>query len=377
MKARGKLLIGSAAVLLAGGLAACSTDTKGSGESGRAATSQRLDTGVNGTVWVANEKGNSISVLDARSARVVTTLTGVGSPHNVQAGADGDAVYVVSGAGSTVAAIDSRTYALNASASTGAEPAHVIEAAGKVYVTSADQAAVDVYRTGKLERLATLALGGMPHGLRASRDGALVAVANMGGKSVDLIDTKTERKTSSISVGGPPVQVAVEPTGDYVYASVSKPASLVKIDTKTRKVIGTVAVPAPPVQVYLTGDGGTLVSADQGDDAAPGHTLSIIDTREMNVTKSVQVGNGPHGVTLDPAAKTAWVTNLYDDTVSVIDLPRAKVIATVPVGDKPNGISLSSRTPQPAPSATVPLPMPSTSHGGGHDEGHGEGMDHG
>lgn len=130
---------------------------------------------------------------------------------------------------------------------------------------------------------------------------------------------------------------------------------MVKIDTETRKIVGKVAVPAPPVQVYLTGDGDTLVRRP-GRRSRTCRTLSIIDTREMNVTKSVQVGKGPHSVTLDPAAKTAWVTNLYDDTVSVIDLPRARVIATVPVGDKPNGISLSSRTPQPTSFATVPCP---------------------
>lgn len=378
MKKPRALLVGSAAVLLAAGLSACSGGTESSSGSakGTAAASprttaggQRIDTGVNGTVWVANEEGDSVSVLDARTAKVITTLTGVDKPHNVQAA--GDNVYVISGSGRRVAAIASGTYALGASAPTGTAPAHVIEAGGKVYVASAGQGAVDVYRGKELSRLTTIKLGGMPHGLRASKDGTLVAVANMDSRSVDLINAKTGRRTASVPVGGPAVQVAVDATGAYVYASVSDPASVAKIDTKSRKVVGRTTVPAPPVQVYLSGDGKTLVSADQGNEAVPGRTVSVITTGDMKVENSVRVGKGPHGVVLDAAAKTAWVTNMYDDTVSVIDLARSEVIGTVAVGDAPNGISFSSQSPKPASAATIPLPMPGTGHGGtGGDEAH-------
>jgi YVTN family beta-propeller protein len=377
MKQPRTLLASTAAVLLTAGLTACSGGTDGSSGAtqGTAAPprstagGQRVDTGVTGTVWVANEQGDSISVLDARSAKVITTLTGVDQPHNVQAAMD--AVYLVSGSGNRVAAVEPGSYALGASASTGTAPAHVIAAGGKVYVTSAGQGTVDVYRGKGLTTLGSIRLGGMPHGLRASKDGALLAVANMDGRSVDLINAKTGRKSASIPVGGPAVQVAVDTTGAYVYASVSEPASVVKIETRTRKVVRRVTVPSPPVQVYLSDDGKTLVSADQGDERAPGRTASIITTGDMKVKNSVRVGKGPHGVVFDEAAKTAWVTNMYDDTVSVIDLARAKVIATVAVGDAPNGISFSPQSPQSAPTATIPLPMPGAGHGGtGHDEDH-------
>ena len=40
---------------------------------------------VSGTVWVANEAGNSITAIDASTNRVLTTLSGIKGPHNLQA----------------------------------------------------------------------------------------------------------------------------------------------------------------------------------------------------------------------------------------------------------------------------------------------------
>ncbi len=52
---------------------------------------------VTGTVWVANEDGDSLTVLDAATGEVVSTITGIESPHNLQASPEGDSVWAVSG----------------------------------------------------------------------------------------------------------------------------------------------------------------------------------------------------------------------------------------------------------------------------------------
>ena len=40
---------------------------------------------VEGTIWVANEEGGSLSAIDVATSRVVATVDGVDGPHNVQA----------------------------------------------------------------------------------------------------------------------------------------------------------------------------------------------------------------------------------------------------------------------------------------------------
>nr|WP_207307459.1 hypothetical protein [Kocuria rosea] len=357
-----RLAVTSLAVLMMAGLAACSNGTPPEATTATA-SAPSSGGGITGTVWVANEEGDSLTVLDAATNEVVTTLTGVESPHNVQAGADGSVGYAVSGHDNTTIAVDAESYQVAAVAPSGPAPAHVIDAADgtKVYTTNAGDGTVSVYRAPGLDPVATIDLGGMPHGLRPAADGSVIAVANTEAGSVDLIDPGTDTKTASVPVQGGPVQVAVDADGTYAYASIAEPASVVKIDLAAREVVGTVEVSASPVQVYLSPDGRTLLSADQGTEAEPGNTLSVIDPIGMTARGSVRTGSGPHGLVIDTTGTRAWVTNTYDDTVSVVDLESLSVLATVPVGDLPNGISFSSRPPGDVeePSIRLEIPEPS------------------
>src|SRR3989337_216233 len=79
-----------------------------------------------GTVWVADEYGNSITVIDAATNKVVTTLTGIEGPHNLQVAPDGKSVWAVSGHESMAVMIDPATYAVHGAVATGKEPAHII-----------------------------------------------------------------------------------------------------------------------------------------------------------------------------------------------------------------------------------------------------------
>lgn len=350
----------SAAVLVAVLLAAVSACSAGQpADSGQSTTSAAspAPADVAGSVWVADEGGDSLTVLDAATNTVTTTLTGLPGPHNVQVGGDGATVYA-SSSSDTVVAIDAATYRVTASAATGPEPAHVIEAPnGKIYVANSGDGTVSVYQTPTLQPVGRIDVGGMPHGLRAAADGSVIVVANHMAGAVDLIDPRTDRMLGAVPVGEGPAQVAVTADGRYAYTGTTQPPAVVKVDLNARKVVGIVAVSASPVQLYLTPDGATVVSADQGTREAPGHAASLIDTATMTVRAAVRTGAGPHGVVIDRAGMRAWVTDSYDNAVSVIDLASQTVAATVAVGDEPNGISYSTRPPA-ASAATIALNIP-------------------
>ena len=65
---------------------------------------------VQGSIWVANEEGNSITVINAGQNNVAATLTGIAGPHNLQVSPDGKTVWVVSGHDSKAVMIDTATY---------------------------------------------------------------------------------------------------------------------------------------------------------------------------------------------------------------------------------------------------------------------------
>lgn len=375
---------GSVAVLLAA-LVGCSSSGdsektgSGPGDSGAPTSAATSASGPQGTVWVADEGSGAMTAINAATNDVVTTVSGISGPHNVQVAPDGKHVYAISGDGNTVVEVDTADYRLTASGPTGNHPAHVVLTPDgkKTYVTNNGDGTISVYQAGDLKPTKVIRIGGAPHGTRPTADGSALVVANMGAKTVDVVDTKTDTKTASVPVGGPPVQVAVSPDGKYAYASISEPAGVVKVDLRTNKVTARTPVPASPAQVYLTPDGRTLLSADQGTEDKPGRTVSLIDTAKMTSAGSVTTGSGPHGLVVEPNGKRAWVTNMYDGTVSLLDLTARKAVATVKVGDEPNGISFAARTPAEAePSLKLEIPSASTSPsdtGGHHDT---PGMDH-
>ncbi|GJF11755.1 hypothetical protein NGTWS0302_10980 [Mycolicibacterium cyprinidarum] len=362
-----RLAAATAVIVLGAALTACANDSNDSDStdspapsSTTPASSQSARAGT-GSVWVADQEGDSLTVIDADTNAVTTTVTGILHPHNVQVSRDGTTVYAVTG-DNRVVAIDTTNYTVGAVAPTGPAPAHVIEAPNdKVYVTNADDGTVSVYQAAGLKPAGRIDLGGMPHGLRPAADGSVIVVANTVAGALDLIDPATDRPTGTIPVGDQPAQVAVSDDGRYAYAGVTDPPSVVKVDLGSRTVVGSTPVSAAPVQLYLTPDGTTVLSADQGTADNPGDTVSVIDTAAMAVRGAVGTGSGPHGVVIDTSGTRAWVTDTYDDTVSVIDLDSLAVVATVAVGAAPNGISYSSHPPAASGSATVALDIPAPS----------------
>jgi YVTN family beta-propeller protein len=354
------LVLVAAALTLA--LSGCSTDT-GPGAA-------EADPGP-GSVWVANEGDSTLTVLDAATGEHVATLTGVTAPHNVQAGTADQGVVWVTGTGGVVA-VDAADLTLRSAVYAGEHPAHVVgTSTGSILVTGAGDGVLREFMHPDLSPRSATRVGGGPHGVRVSADGTLAAVANTDAGTVTLLGLTADRAVRTVEVGPGPVQVAVSDDASTVYASVSGTRQVVRIDTTSAAVTGRVDVPSAPAQVWLT-DTGTLLSADQGSEDAPGSTLSVIDTATFTIVDTVTVGAGPHGITVDPTTGQAWVTNVYDDTVSVVDLAAGAVTGTYPVGDAPNGITFAPGSPGPAVGHQVVLPVPDTgadTHGD-HDTAH-------
>ncbi|WP_258725244.1 YncE family protein [Cellulomonas sp. NS3] len=131
-------------------------------------------TGVTGTVWVANEGEGTLTAIDADSGQVLTTVTGIPSPHNVQTSPDGSTVWAVSGHNKALVALDAESYELRGTAATGTSPVHVVLTpdGSSVYVTNSGEDSLDRYDA------ATLTPTGLPNGSSFTpRTGARSAAA--------------------------------------------------------------------------------------------------------------------------------------------------------------------------------------------------------
>ncbi|WP_299358634.1 DUF305 domain-containing protein [uncultured Paracoccus sp.] len=315
-----------------------------------------------GTVYSANEGGNSISALDLGSGSVNTVPIPV-APHNVDLTPNGKLLLAVGdpaaegdhgsdghghghghgdeGANDGLLVI---LDAWNISRSTsrvavGLHPAHVVaDRLGRAYVSLAGGDEIAVVDLAQAEVISRIATGAYPHGLRLSPDESELYVANVEDGSVSVIDTQALSEVARIPVGTAPVQVGFTPSGDQVYVSLRDENRVAVIDTSARAVTNRIDVGPDPIQVFATADGAYVYVANQGTDAEPNDTVSVIDTARGAVVKTITTGGGAHGVSASDDGALVFVTNIADDSVSIIDAAKQEVVRTVPVGDRPNGI---------------------------------------
>lgn len=66
-------------------------------------------------------------------------------------------------------------------------------------------------------------------------------------------------------------------------------------------------------------------------------SVSVIDTATNTVINTIPVGDGPFGVTVNPAGTSIYVANEIGNTVSVIDATTNTVTNTISVGYAPIG----------------------------------------
>jgi YVTN family beta-propeller protein len=330
------------------------------------------DSEISGTVWVANEYGNSISVIDTSTNEVITTLTGIEGPHNLQVAPDGRIVWAVSGEDSIAIKIDATSYALMGTVPTGEHPAHVILTpdGSTVYVTNGGDNTVTAIDAETMAVVATIPVGESPHGARPSPDGQWIYVANANGTTLSVIETAANNRVADIEVGERPVQVAFSPDGAFVYVSLNGDNALGKVEVATRTLVSTVDVGVGPIQVFVTPDNRYVLVANQGTESDPGTTVSLVDTETFTVVNTVETDQGAHGVVVEPAGTYAYITNIYADNVAVLDLTTQEVIASIPVGSGPNGITFSS-VPAVVPSAQeIALEIAQASGEGGDHNAH-------
>ncbi|HMM81432.1 MAG TPA: beta-propeller fold lactonase family protein [Pyrinomonadaceae bacterium] len=352
------LMASAAALISCGG----TNDQRTANNTGKTAVNSEVPMAAKavGTVYTADEKANSVSVINL-SDNSVTSVPVTISPHNVQISNDGKLLLAV---GAPVAAGGHENHGDHgamggaskgkllvfqaadlaagptAEIEVGAHPAHVvIDKAGQfAYVANSGDDNVSVIDVNEKRVVQTIATGDFPHGLRISPDGKELYVADLNEGTVSVIDLEARKEAAKIPVGKSPVQVGFTPDGKHVYVSLRDENSVAVIDTAARKRMATITVGDQPVQVFASQDGKFVFVANQGTAEAPANTVSVIDTASNTVSKTITVGKGAHGVVL--SEKFVYVSDSVDDTVSVIDISTMAVTATIKVGAGPNGITL-------------------------------------
>lgn len=317
-------------------------------------------------VFTANEKGASVSGFNSETGDIRTVPVSI-SPHNVEASADGRFIFAVgspvSGHGGqgghdhSADAPPGRLLVLAANdlgrgplaeIQVGRGPAHVVaDSKGtRAFVTNSIDRSLSVVDLARGTTIGSVPLGASPHGLRLGPGGRTLYIANTGDGTVSIVDTARLVETARVSVGKAPVQVAVTPDGRRTYVSLRGENEVAVLDNQTRRVVGKISVGSGPIQLFVSPDGKEVFVANQGTEAAPGTTLTVIDVGRGETIAEIPTGAGAHGVSVSADGQRVYVANSFAHTVAVVDPAARRVLRTIRTGAGPGGITHVSLAPR-------------------------------
>ncbi len=247
-------------------------------------------------------------------------------------------VYVPNELGNSVDVIDPSSQKIVGHFPVGREPQHITPSwdMTRLYVnnTQSDSLTVIDPQTGR--PLGTIPVTD-PYNLYFTPDGTRAIVVAERYNRLDFRDSKTWKLIKSVPIPWSGVDhMDFSADGSYLMASTEYSGFVVKVDVHTMSYVGQVRVGGLPIDVRLAPDGSVFYVANQGR-----HGVSIIDPRAMKEVEFIPTGRGAHGLELSRDTTSLYVSNRLEGTISVINLATRRVRAKWDVGGSPDMMQIS------------------------------------
>jgi PQQ-dependent catabolism-associated beta-propeller protein len=327
-------------------------------------------------LYVSNEDGHSVSVIDADSAAVIATIPVGKRPRGMKLDHDGSRLFVaVSGLpkcppsvpdeecaklerdlkADGIAIVDTATHKVTQLLQAGSDPEQfaLSRDGSRLFVANEDAATMSVVDVRSGDIVGRVSVGREPEGVGVSPDGRWVLVTNESENSVSVIDTSTLKIVKSVEVGKRPRDVAFTPDGRAAYVSGEFDASVYRMalpqGTPVERVLQLRKEARPMAVVLDSGRSRLYVSTGRGG------TVAVIDSRSHELITEVQVGTRPWGIALSQDGRWLYTANGPSDDVSVIDTSTLRAVRQIRVGRSPWGVLVGPEPPAKTPGRTSPV----------------------
>jgi DNA-binding beta-propeller fold protein YncE len=242
-----------------------------------------------------------------------------------------------------------------------AQPGRRVALTGTVVAVNQQSDSVTLIDLQRMEAYRHVKVVAGPHEAAASPDGRSVVVtnttrllalsadrtrlycSNMRDGSVSAFDFQTGKKITDVRTGRECEGVGVTPDGRWVWAGNRAEDTISITDTRTLEVTKRIQSPGFPYRVQFTPDGKLALIPH-----AQASALVVGDVATQSIVKSITLGltkvSDPStaGVFPHPDNRHAFVTVRNDDSMLVLDIVSGETLARVPVQNSPDGVTYSS-----------------------------------
>lgn len=317
-------------------------------------------------LYVSNEDGHSVTVLDADTGATVATIPVGKRPRGMKLDSDGLRLFVaVSGLpkcppsvpdeecaklerdlkADGIAIVDIATHKVVQVLHAGSDPEQfaLSRDGRRLFVANEDVATMSVVDVRSGDVVARVPVGREPEGVGVSPDGRWALVTNESENSVSVVDTSTLKIVKSVEVGKRPRDVAFTPDGKAAYVSGEFDASVYRMAIPQGVPVERVLQlrkEARPMAIVLDSSRARLyVSTGRGG------TVAVIDSKSHELLAEVQVGTRPWGIALSQDGRWLYTANGPSNDVSVVDTQTLRAVRSIPVGRSPWGVVVGPDPP--------------------------------
>lgn len=312
-------------ILLISFLSACENEVSNSGQTGR--------------IFVTNERGNSVSVINGSSLEVEAIIDIGERPRGIGLSPDGNELYVAVSEENKIKVVDPSSLKIIREFEAGSDPeTFAVHPNGNIYISNEDDAKATVFNPAG-EQVAEIKVGLEPEGVAVSPDGKRVIVTSESTNMLHVITAASNTIESNILIGSRPRAATFTKAGDIAYATAEISGEVVKVDMNNAKVIKTGSTgdsKSKPKDVILSKDEKVIYVA-----GGRANKVLVMDADTLEIIKGIPVGKRVWGLAISKDGKRVVSTDGVSSTVSVIDTTKNEVIKTIEVGKFPWGVVIN------------------------------------
>ena len=296
------------------------------------------------TIYVSNEKDNTISVIDGDSLELIDTIEVGERPRGIVLGNDGKYLYICASDDDRIEVLDLQSKQITHTLPSGPDPELMaLSADGSLlFVANEDDNMVTVVDTKNRSKVVEIPVGIEPEGIGLSPDGKWLVSTSETTNMAHFIDTDSLEIVDNVLVDSRPRVAQFTPDGNRVWVSSEIGGTVSIIDTGTREIIHKIGFEVSGLRPESIQPVGIKIAADGSDKAyialGPSARVAFVDTVSFEVEKYLLVGPRVWNLEFSPDHKRLFTTNGVGGDVSVIDLQKLKVLKSIKVGRLPWGV---------------------------------------
>ncbi len=254
-------------------------------------------------------------------------------------------VYVPNETSNDVAVIDPETFEVVGRFNAGLAPEHISPDwdFSRLYVSNMNGASLTVIDPETQQAIDTMEVP-FPYNLFFTPDGskAIIVADYLGADMVAdnglyFYDRETWELLKFVQVPWPGVNhLDFTPDGRYLMVTCESSGAVVKVDTVEMEIVGTVQVGGSPLDIRLDPDGDVFYVANQGT-----HGVDIIDHVAMEAVGFIPAATGAHAFAFSRDVSRLFLTNRLENTIDVIDLETRTIVDSWVAGGSPDMATVS------------------------------------